>query len=196
MTIEIVVDGEVYSGSSVVEVSKRENDPLSRVIGPYFVTEVRGEAAFLELPGKQYLFSLLRDGPSNSGPSTNATNIFSKKLPPIDSLNLYEVLSKSRFKANIPRSHFPILVTFADTRDPMTVKKMHTNYLAGTFGPGVSLKRITLELSDEPVTEGNVEQVLEWLRTGEDKRIDSGSIASIDLDLSSEMVVTGEDFIR
>ncbi|MDR4487062.1 MAG: hypothetical protein R3B83_06000 [Nitrospirales bacterium] len=30
--------------------------------------------------------------------------------------------------------------------------------LAATFGPGVSLKRLTLEITDEPVTEGKIEQ--------------------------------------
>ncbi|MDR4487070.1 MAG: hypothetical protein R3B83_06040 [Nitrospirales bacterium] len=56
-----------------------------------------------------------------------------------------------------------LLVTFTDLTDPTTVKKVDPENLAATLGPGVSLKRITLEITDEPVTEGKIEQVLGWL---------------------------------
>ncbi|MEX2492944.1 MAG: hypothetical protein WD425_14410, partial [Nitrospirales bacterium] len=57
---------------------------------------------------------------------------------------------------------YPLLVTFTDITDPTTVKQVDPDNLAATFGPGVSLKRITLEITDESVTEGKVEQVLGW----------------------------------
>ncbi|MDR4496279.1 MAG: hypothetical protein R3B74_18050 [Nitrospirales bacterium] len=43
------------------------------------------------------------------------------------------------------------------------MKKVDLDDLAATFGPGVALKRIMLEITDEPVTEGKIEQVLGWL---------------------------------
>ncbi|MEX2490602.1 MAG: hypothetical protein WD425_02455, partial [Nitrospirales bacterium] len=58
---------------------------------------------------------------------------------------------------------YPLLVTFTDITDPTTVKTVDPDNLAATFGPGVSLKRITLEITDEPVTEGKIENVLRWL---------------------------------
>ena len=73
------------------------------------------------------------------------------------------VLSTSRFKTEIPESQYPLLVTFTDLTDPTTVKAVDPENLAATFGPGVSLKRLTLEITDEPVTEGRIEQVLGWL---------------------------------
>ena len=63
---------------------------------------------------------------------------------------------------DIPRSHYPLLVTFTDIIDPTTVKVVDPDNLAETFGPGASLKRITLEITDEPVTEGKIESVLGW----------------------------------
>ncbi|MCA9468988.1 MAG: hypothetical protein KC643_26590, partial [Nitrospira sp.] len=47
-----------------------------------------------------------------------------------------------------------------DLTDPKTVQKVDPENLAATFGPGVELKRITLEITDEPVTEGKVESLL------------------------------------
>lgn len=72
-------------------------------------------------------------------------------------------MAKSRWKTDIPRSHYPLLVTFTDTADPTTVREVDPDNLGTTFGSGVSLKRITLEITDEPVTEGKIESVLGWL---------------------------------
>lgn len=58
---------------------------------------------------------------------------------------------------------YPLLVTFTDITDPTTVNQVDPTNLAATFGPGVSLKRITLQITDEPVTEGKIESVLGWL---------------------------------
>jgi hypothetical protein len=77
-------------------------------------------------------------------------------------LERFAILSKSRFKTDIPRSHYPLLVAFMDINDPNSVREVDPDNLAATFGPGVSLKRITLEITDEPVTEGKIESVLGW----------------------------------
>lgn len=63
------------------------------------------------------------------------------------------------------------MVTFTDITDPTTVNQVDPTNLAATFGPGVSLKRITLQITDEPVTEGKIESVLGWwLAQGGDRR--------------------------
>lgn len=69
-------------------------------------------------------------------------------------------LSRLREARVIDPRHCPALVTFPDINDPVTVTKVDPDNLAATFGPGVSLKRITLELTDEPVTEAKIESVL------------------------------------
>jgi hypothetical protein len=162
MTVEVEANGQLYSGASVVKVSVRESDPVTKGLGFSLQFGAKGEAAFVELPGSRYLFALLDGGPPDSGPQTNAVNIFKDRLPQSGE-ERFEILSKSRFKTDIPRSHYPLLVTFTDIHDPKTVQKVDPDNLGATFGPGVSLKRITLEITDEPVTEGKIEQVLGWL---------------------------------
>jgi len=74
----------------------------------------------------------------------------------------FAILSKARFTTDMRRSHYPLLVTFTAITDPKTVQQVDLDNLAGTFGPGVLMKRITLEITDEPVTKGKIERVLGW----------------------------------
>ncbi|GJL68036.1 MAG: hypothetical protein NPIRA06_06710 [Nitrospirales bacterium] len=39
--------------------------------------------------------------------------------------------------------NYPLLVAFMDINDPTSVKEVDLDNLAATFGPGVSLKRLT-----------------------------------------------------
>ncbi len=161
MTLEVEVEGQLYTGSSVVEVNVGNSDPITEGLGFPLQFGARGEAAFVELPENKYLFALLSGGPPDSGPKTNAVNIFKDQLPRTG-IERFEVLSASQFKRDIPRSHYPLLVTFTDINDPKTVKKVEPDNLSVTFGPGVSLKRITLEITDEAVTEGKIENGFGW----------------------------------
>lgn len=165
MTLEVDVDGQLYTGSSVVKVTVRDSDPLTKGLGFSMQFGATGEAAFVELPGPTYLFALLGGGAPDSGPQTNALNVFRDQLPRSGN-DRFAILSKSRFKTDIPRSHYPLLVTFTDIANPKTVQQVDPDNLAEVFGPGVSLKRITLEITDEPVTEGKIEQALPCLRSG------------------------------
>ena len=170
MTIEVEVNGQLYTGASVVKVTVQESEPLTKQLGYPLQFGATGETAFVELPGNRYLFALLGGGPSNSGPQTNALNIFQDQLPR-KGLERFALLSKSRFKTDIPRSHYPLLVAFMDINDPNLVREIDPDNLAATFGLGVSLKRITLEITDEPVTEGKIESVLGWwLAQGTEKK--------------------------
>jgi hypothetical protein len=61
----------------------------------------------------------------------------------------------------IPRDDYPMLVTFGDIDDPTSVQRVDPENLAATFGAGVRLKRITLTITDDPLTE-KIEGVLGW----------------------------------
>ena len=58
-------------------------------------------------------------------------------------------------------SAYPMLVTFGDLSDPTSIEKVDPDDLAATFGEGVSLKRITLQLTGDAVTSG-IEERLTW----------------------------------
>ena len=54
-------------------------------------------------------------------------------------------------------------MTFGDIADPASVRLVDPGDLGASFGPGVRLKAVTLEVTEEAVTEGVVEGVLGWL---------------------------------
>jgi hypothetical protein len=120
---------------------------------------VNAEAVVVRLPDGKYLFALMR-----------TAHLIARAVlfePPYGGDPYLKPASQvKRFKGEvheIPPELYPLLVTFDDIADPATVKRVDPADLAASFGPGVSLKRITLTITDEPVTEGEVEKVLVWL---------------------------------
>ena len=156
MTVEVEVDGKVYTGSSVVEmhVSGNPETGLVRGVRSY---GLRGEAVVVELPGHRYLFALLTYNVFLTGKVFHdlVGGVWSEpekgwasrigEVEEVRAINLQD---------------YPLLVTFTDINIPKTVQRVDSDNLAATFGPGVSLKLITLEITDAPVTTGQVEKVL------------------------------------
>ncbi len=60
------------------------------------------------------------------------------------------------------RSAYPMMVVFGDLSDPTSVTKVNPDDLAATFGKGVKLKRVTVELTGDPLTT-RFEARLRWL---------------------------------
>ncbi len=158
MTVEVDVDGETYVGSSVVEmhVSAYPDTGWAPGVRSY---GVRGEAVVVELPEKRYLFTLL------------TYNVFltGKVFHDIVGGDVSEpekgwarVIGDVQEVRDLDPKDYPLLATFTNLNDSTTVKVLDPANLEATFGSGVSLKRITLEITDEPVTEGRVERVLSW----------------------------------
>jgi hypothetical protein len=65
----------------------------------------------------------------------------------------------------------PLLVTFRDINDPMTVERVDPDNLAASFGVGVKLVAATIQLTDAQVTTG-IEKMLPWLNKIDSYRTD------------------------
>lgn len=128
----------------------------------------QGEAVVLEVAPGRYLFALLGD--------PSAFRVF---FPGASKEKVVAKLVKLRETREVPRRFYPVLVTFGDVSDPKTVMQVDPQDLAASFGPGVSLSAVTLEITEAPVTEGVVEGVLGWwcdYRTRQARLNDSTSI--------------------
>lgn len=55
-------------------------------------------------------------------------------------------------------------MTFADIEDPSSVQLVDPNDLAATFGEGYALKKITINATRKPVTDGVFEEVLDCIK--------------------------------
>ena len=136
----ITPEGE-KSGSAVTHIETRLG------AGKMTQSTIKGEATVVDLGQGKYLFALLSENtqrlshivfPDNQGKGQDPKEIPQGKVA----------------KGVEPYSVFPLLVTFDDLNDPKSVKEVNPANLAATFGAGYSHKSTTLEITNEPVTEG------------------------------------------
>jgi hypothetical protein len=121
-------------------------------------TRVKGEAAVVEIAPGKYLFALI-DGDDEA--ELAFTLFFPDPAP--STFERARQLETLRVARAVPRDRYPLLAIFDDIADPRTVRRVDPDNLAATFGPGVSLRRITLEITDEKVTKGKIKSLLPWL---------------------------------
>lgn len=156
LTVTVLTPSGERSGSSIVHVVALFGQlPAS---GNEVEYKIVGEATVVSISPRRYLFALLGEGAEELVAAT-----WKNELPELrrDWLPRIPNLKGPR---DVPQGHYPLLVMFADPSDPKTVRRADPDDLASVFGLGYALKAITLEVTDEPVTAGQVESVLGWLK--------------------------------
>lgn len=172
MTVEVDTPQGLRTGSSVIEVEVSDPGPDS-LPEAGITTRVRGEAVAVDLPGGKVLFALLRSPDSVDAASGYAY----KALNPGQYRGDYafiertKELKRMRGTGVLPPDAYPMLVTFGDPNDPMSVMEADPDNLAATFGEGISIKRITIRITDEPVTTA-IDDRLGWLSEYPEPRLD------------------------
>ncbi|MDO8353944.1 MAG: hypothetical protein Q7T14_10820 [Aestuariivirga sp.] len=163
LTVEVETPDGVKAGSAVTEVSWWENRVFKD--GAALQSEIKGEAAVVDLGNGRYLFVLL----SHANDSGYMAGLAPRVVVDRDGLAWsLEAITRAKGlsgRLEVPSKHFPMLVTFTDINDPKSVKEVDPANLGATFGAGYALKSITLEVTNEAVTEGKIETVLGWTKT-------------------------------
>jgi len=125
--------------------------------GTEVIYDLTGEAAVVEvLPGR-YLFALMGDSEERFAAAAK------DRVQGMTRGQWLREIPLQTESVTLTGALIPILVTFDDITMPETVRLVDPADLAASFGPGVSLKTVTLEITDEPVAEGRVEAILGWL---------------------------------
>lgn len=182
MTVEVDTPQGLRTGSSVIEVEVSDPGPNSFPEAGLNFT-VRGEAVAVELPGGQVLFALLSSPESVDAAAGYAYKALKparfggdygfiertkelKRMRGVGALRCpqtwYDRRGRRVGREEDIRSDCPTLVRFRDLRDPQSVERVAPVDLAASFGAGVSLRRITVQMTDEAVTTG-IENRLGWL---------------------------------
>lgn len=183
LTVEVDTPEGLRTGSSVIEVhtsvASDYSIPTPGVVG----YRVRGEAVAVDLGPRGDLFALLRtendlDWPGyimfrmarglphahvQGGKYDRNRNFQAQFAAMLENRDLVALPSKFPSppfpKGMVAR---PLLVGFKDIADPKSVERLDPDDLAITYGEGVRLRRITVQLTDDPVTTGIV-RMLPWL---------------------------------
>lgn len=160
------------SASAVVQTFHEDTTRLTSLGG--FGHTVAGEAEVIDLGEERYLFSLLKGSTGVVGTPIALPYAAFEDDPAFqppegeydNPVKFFRRLNAAKPIAGLTPDGLPLLVAFDDLDDPATVKRVDPDNLEAVFGPGVSLNSITLEITDEPVTTGEVEKVLGWFRGG------------------------------
>ena len=172
LTVEVDTPEGLKTGSSVIEIEQRLVRSGSNPAGTAVERLVRGEAVAVDLSDGRTLFALLRSDNNIEWASYVMQTLAPRTKGESFEQQLDNMLALEGEKA-LPRmfppvghleerSAYPMLVTFGDIDDPTSVDLVDPDNLAATFGEGVNLKRITVQITDDPVTAG-LERRLGWL---------------------------------
>lgn len=164
ITVEVDTPQGLRTGSGVWESTIEDGSGLGdNSIG----LRARGEAVPIDLPGGT-LFALLRGHDMELTYPTDAldtqyTRVHQLQPQPFGGWkDVRKLVTKNHQPLTLDSDNYPLLVRFRDLNNPASVEKVDPNDLAASFGPGVRLRRIVVQVTDEPVTEG-IEKRLPWL---------------------------------
>lgn len=165
LTVDVDTPQGLRSGSSVYEVTAGRTGNILPDAGKRR-WNVRGEAVAVDLPGAKTLFALLKTGAHFE----DMAGLSMASLHPDFSGTGFDVVGVAKQlaagehpgPAEVALKDYPMLVTFADESDPSSVKLAEPDDLAAQFGPGVRLRGITAELTDNHMTTSMKER-LGWL---------------------------------
>jgi hypothetical protein len=167
LTVEVEVDGQVKSGSGVVQVISRLDFVPGRPLK--YTTTFSGEAVYVDLAPRGNLFALLA-APDGFDAGYMPSKVFFR-YPTSASREEHERrfeelnrLVKTRAQVELRPEQLPMLVTFKHLNDPKSVVWVYPTDLAAAFGQGVRLRRATIQMTDDPVTTG-IENKLPWIVT-------------------------------
>lgn len=176
LTVEVETPDGVRSGSSVIEVRAAENPDWVNPEGRGMRYGFAGEAVAVDLPGDRTLFALLKsDGGANDAATFPLLAFQDRLKSSTDGIGSMRILQglvgesapMPRSEVTLPNggievSAYPMLVTFRDITNPITIQRVDPDGLTGGFGPGYKLKAITVTITNEQRTVG-IEKRLEWI---------------------------------
>ena len=172
LTVEVETPEGLRTGSSVIEVQQSLGRSAMNPAGQRISRRVRGEAVAVDLPSGQTFFALLRSE-NDIDWSARVMQLLAPKRTGEPWEEQFDNMLALEGERTVPRmwpatghlgrrSAYPMLVTFGDLDDPTSVERVDPDDLAASFGEGVSLKRITVQMTDDSVATG-IEGRLGWL---------------------------------
>lgn len=129
-----------------------------------------GEAVAVEVAPDRWLFALLHPYPAVLLHATRPDLFGDTELRDYSAW-MPDVPDETEPVA-MPESAWPRFVTFEDVNDPASVVEVDPNHLAASFGEGVRLIEVDLEVTREDAEYGQIERTLGWLNLVWPNRLD------------------------
>lgn len=163
LTIEIEVDGQVRSGSSVIEVRWQKQPELGSA--PPWTSSIRGQAPSVSIDGGVLLAAL--GGPESVGADFLALRAFGHfpKRPESFAPHEQGLLALLHFKGRtqLAEDNLPQFVWLADSNDRKSARPLQSSEFSPLIAPAVRFRGAWIETTDSPVTT-ELGKHLPWLR--------------------------------
>lgn len=171
MTVTVDTPDGPRSGVSVFESRAQRN--LLKFEGVQLMSHLSGEAAVVDLPGRGKLFALMKGDPDDRGSEMGqliARTLFPNGPVPTSQrpklgdppVSMHRYMRSSGNYTGPRMSGYPMFARFADISQPETVMRVDPDNLTASFGPGVHLRSITIQITDQPSTQ-KIKRMLPWL---------------------------------
>jgi hypothetical protein len=158
LTASVEVDGEVHSGSSVIEVTWRKQPEFGDV-GP-FKSTMRGQATFVDL-GKRGAIVAALDAGDASTSSTNATFLAMKAYGVTRGYDAYRVIAQQSGRRDLAADNMPLLIWFENSADPTTARVADPSALSSALGSTARLAAAYVEITNAPIVI-DIDKKLPW----------------------------------
>lgn len=157
LIIDVDTPSGIKTGSSVISLTWRSQMP----IGPRSaVTQVKGEAVFVDVGGGRHVIATLGFGPKGAEDKLEslAFEAFRRAGRPMD----IKALAKAQGSAPLTGDLVPTLVTFTDLNNPTTARVVRLDELPAVFGAGMRFRGARIEMTGDSVSRA-IEKKLTWL---------------------------------
>lgn len=175
LKVEVDTPTGVKTGFSVVEISVGKSGTIMPAAMRGGSAHLRhGEAVAIDLMPNKTLFVLLQSDLDPEWATTAAIYAVDIERPKgtdsgTDLDNYFETLRADRRVWQVKRSHGqspspqdPTFLSFRNLADAASVEQVDPDNLEKTFGPGVKLKSLTIQITDQPITY-SITKRLPWL---------------------------------
>jgi hypothetical protein len=151
-TIGIEIDGEVHTGSSVIEVTWI-GGPEFGDVGP-FRPRLRGQATFVDLGPRGAVVAALNNGESYGTASDGAINAIWLAANAFGNKSTNDELAsllRLRGRKDLTPVNMPRLIWFRDISDPKTARKLLVPDIPTIFGTNARLVAAYVEITQDPI---------------------------------------------
>jgi hypothetical protein len=119
LTVSVEVDGEVHSGSSVIEVTWRGQPEIGDVGA--FQPSIRGQAAFVDLGRRGAIVAALLPGGAGNR-SSSATYLAMKAYGVTRGYDAYRTIGQQSGRRDLAPDNMPLLIWLANVSDSTTAR--------------------------------------------------------------------------
>lgn len=189
MTLEIEVDGEVKSGSAVIESIWQKQPKIGEM--RQWSTRARSGGPIVDLDDKGVIAVALRatyfrwHENLKSAKPVLASRIpliaFAKKLYEgeqrgtfLEREEILRRLSKLNSTAQLKENKLPGFIWFPDPDEPNSASPIYPDEFERVLGKGIRFRRVTITMTNAPI-ENQLDQTFLWLKAMRENEIEYGS---------------------